>query len=56
MDRGFWILMLGFFALIVAVIVATVFAGHGFEKACIERGGWFTYIGGYPSCLPPGAK
>lgn len=23
---------------------------------CRERGGWFTMVGGYPACLPPGGK
>jgi len=28
----------------------------GMERQCNERGGWFTYIGGYPTCLPPRAR
>jgi uncharacterized membrane protein len=42
-------------ALIVGLILFAV-ALRGSEDSCKARGGWFTMIGGYPSCLPPGGK
>ena len=42
--------------LIVGFAVLLAFGNRELEKACEARGGWFTMIGGYPSCLPPGGR
>ena len=56
MERPFWHMLVVLFVVLGAVIAVMAFAAGGMERACNERGGWFTYVGGYPTCLPPGGK
>lgn len=46
----FWVLMI----ILVGALVVVGFGISGAKKDCEERGGWYTSIGGYPACLPPG--
>lgn len=42
---------------LVALFVLFVVGSEHERLACEARGGWSTWIGGYPSCLPmPGSK
>jgi len=48
-----WMVAIGGLALLISVF-AMATGQH--DRACRDRGGWPTMIGGYPSCLPPGGK
>lgn len=56
MGRDILAMLALILGVLAVVIVAMAYGARALERECIERGGWFTYIGGYPSCLPPGAK
>lgn len=44
--------------LVLFLVIGTILAltSENMKRECEARGGWFTYIGGYASCLPPGAR
>jgi hypothetical protein len=52
-DRAIILIAVAF---VVGLGALLVWSFDAAKVECRERGGWFTMVGGYPACLPPGGK